>query len=100
MQDFAAAAHGPSPVFLVVITVGGLVALWCGVNWAFDVRGITTHRSERIRRRNEETWTATGRPGGSPTFFASVGRLRFLGALLAFTGSVMLLAAYALWSLN
>lgn len=100
MQDFAAGAHGPSPVVLVVFAVGGVTALWCGVNWAFDVRGITTRRSERIRRRNEETWAAMGRLGGSPTLFASAGYLRFLGALMALGGSVTLLAAYALWHLN
>ncbi|MGW3207446.1 hypothetical protein [Streptomyces sp. NPDC001135] len=100
MQYDAAGAHGPSPVILAVFAVAGLVTLWCGVNWAFDVRGITTSRSERIRRRNEERWAAVGRPGGSPTLFASAGYLRFLGAVMAFAGALLLVATYALWHLN
>lgn len=100
MQHLAAGTHGPSPVFLVVCAVGGLTFLWCGVNWAFDVRGITTSRAERIRRRNEETWAAAGRLGGPPTLFASAGYLRFLGALMALAGAVALLAGYELWRLN
>ncbi|MEU8033938.1 hypothetical protein AB0C13_35945 [Streptomyces sp. NPDC049099] len=100
MQYVAAGTPGPSPVLLVVFAVGGLAALWCGVNWAFDVRGITTSRAERIRRRNEERWAAVGRLGGSPTLFASAGCLRFLGAVMACAGLVLLLATYALWHLN
>ncbi|MER6029214.1 hypothetical protein [Streptomyces sp. NPDC001851] len=92
MPFAAAGAQGPSPVLLVVFAAGGLTALWCGVNWAFDVRGITTSRSERIRRR----WGVAGRP----TLFSSAGYLRFLGAVLALAGSVLLLAAYELWHLN
>ncbi|GHF02455.1 hypothetical protein GCM10014715_68240 [Streptomyces spiralis] len=84
----------------VVFAVGGLLALWCGVNWAFDVRGITTRRAERIRRRNEGLWAASGRLGGSPTLFATPGYLRFLGTLMAGAGLVLLVAAYALWRLG
>lgn len=61
---------GSSPVVLTVFLLGGLAAFWCGVSWAFDVRGITTRRSERIRRKNEESWAAMGRLDGSPTIFA------------------------------
>jgi hypothetical protein len=100
MQYLAAGNHGPSPVLLVVFAVGGLVSLWCGVSWAFNVRGITARRAERIRRSREEAWAAVGRLGGSPTLFASAGYLRFLGALMAFAGSLMLIAAYALWHLG
>ncbi|WP_393084855.1 hypothetical protein [Streptomyces sp. LN704] len=98
--DLAAGPHGPSPVVLAVFLLGGLVALWCGVGWAFDVRGITTRRSERMRRRNEESWAATGRLGGSPTLFAAPGYLRFLGALMAFAGVILCMVAYALWHLG
>ncbi|RVU17956.1 hypothetical protein EOT10_33185 [Streptomyces antnestii] len=96
----AAGAHDPSPVLLSVFLLAGLVAVWAGVNWAFDVRGIATRRSERIRRRNADAWAAMGRLDGSPTMFGSVGYLRFLGVLMAFAGLVMLLAAYALWRLG
>lgn len=102
MQFLAAGAHGPSPVILVVFGVAGLVALWCGLSWAFDVRGITTRRSERIRRKREEAWAAVGRlgGGGGPTLSGSVGYLRTLGAVMAAAGAVLLLAAYALWHLG
>ncbi|MER5534342.1 hypothetical protein [Streptomyces mirabilis] len=96
----AAGSHGPSPVVLAVFLLGGLVALWCGVSWAFDVRGITTRRSERMRRKNEESWAAMGRLGGSPTVFATPGYLRFLGALMAFAGVILCVVAYALWHLG
>jgi hypothetical protein len=98
--NLAAGSHGPSPVVLAVFLLGGLVALWCGVGWAFDVRGITTRRSERIRRKNEESWAAMGRLGGSPTLFATPGYLRFLGALMAFAGVILCVVAYALWHLG
>ncbi|MFF1395406.1 hypothetical protein ACFVZD_16545 [Streptomyces sp. NPDC058287] len=96
----AAGTHSPSPAPLVVFALGGLVALWCGVSWAFDVRGITTRRSERIRRKNADTWAAMGRLDASPTVFATPGYLRFLGALMAFAGIVLLVVSYALWHLN
>ncbi|MFB7510934.1 hypothetical protein [Streptomyces broussonetiae] len=99
MQHLAAVAHGPSPVIDIVFAVGGMVALWCGLSWAFDVRGITTRRAERIHRRNQETW-AMGRLGGSPNLFASVGYLRFLGAVMAGAGLLLLVAVYALWHLG
>ncbi|MGW6136588.1 hypothetical protein [Streptomyces sp. NPDC055140] len=96
----AAGVHAPSPVLLAVFALGGLVALWCGVSWAFDVRGITTRRSERIRQKNADTWAAMGRLDASPTVFATPGYLRFLGALMAFAGLVLLAVSYALWHLN
>lgn len=100
MQHLAAGAHGPSPLIDIVFAVGGMVFLWCGLSWAFDVRGITTRRADRIRRRNEEIWTATGRLGGAPTLFASPGYLRFLGAVMAGAGLLLLVAVYALWHLG
>ncbi|MGW6396648.1 hypothetical protein [Streptomyces sp. NPDC055134] len=96
----AAATHAPSPVLLSVFALGGLVALWCGVSWAFDVRGITTRRSERIRRKNADTSAAMGRLDAAPSLFGTPGYLRFLGALMAFAGLVLLAASYALWHLN
>ncbi|MFG2602185.1 hypothetical protein ACGFT2_01250 [Streptomyces sp. NPDC048514] len=100
MQHLAAGAHGPSPAIDVVFAVGGVVALWCGLSWAFDVRGITTRRVERMRRRSEEASMAMGRLGGAPTFFATSGYVRFLGSVMAGAGLLMLTAAYALWHLN
>ncbi|MEU0336382.1 hypothetical protein [Streptomyces sp. NPDC006193] len=100
MQDLAAGAHGQSPVIDIVFAVGGIVGLWCGLSWAFDVRGITTRRAERIRRRNEETWMAMGRLGGAQPLFATPGYLRFLGAVMAGAGLLLLVAAYALWHLG
>ncbi|MFJ7152294.1 hypothetical protein ACIQVT_29565 [Streptomyces sp. NPDC100445] len=84
----------------IVFAVGGMVALWCGLSWAFDVRGVTTRRAERIRRRNEETSMAMGRLGGAPPFFATPGYLRFMGAVMAGAGLLLLIAAYALWHLG
>ncbi|MFB7713742.1 hypothetical protein [Streptomyces sp. NPDC056105] len=98
--SLAAGTHSPSLVFLVVFALGGLVILWCGVSWAFDVRGITTRRSQRIRQKNTDTWAAMGRLDGSPTVFATPGYLRFLGALMAFAGLLLLIVSYALWHLN
>ncbi|MFE1755256.1 hypothetical protein [Streptomyces anandii] len=100
MLTLAAETKGFSPVMQIVLAVGGLVSVWCGMNWAFDVRGITTRRAERIRRRNEELWAASGRLGGSSSLFATPGYLRFLGALMAGAGLVLLVAVYALWSLS
>ncbi|MFB6677441.1 hypothetical protein ACFCWG_34560 [Streptomyces sp. NPDC056390] len=96
----AAGTHAASPVLLVVFALGGLVALWCGVSWAFDVRGITTRRSERIRRKNADTWAAMGRLDAAPGLFGTPGYLRFLGTLMAFAGLVLLIVSYALWHLN
>ncbi|MCX5242120.1 hypothetical protein [Streptomyces prunicolor] len=84
----------------IVFALGGLLALWCGLSWAFDVRGITTRRSERIRLKNEAAWAAMGRLGGSPTVFATVGYLRFLGVVMAGAGLLLLVVAYALWHLS
>lgn len=87
-------------VIQIVFAAGGLLALWCGVNWAFDVRGITTRRAERIRRKSQETWADMGRLGGPTTFYSSVGYLRFLGAVMAGAGLLLVVAAYALWRLG
>ncbi|MGW4322883.1 hypothetical protein ACWEMW_27400 [Streptomyces sp. NPDC004684] len=84
----------------IVFAAGGLLALWCGVNWAFDVRGITTRRAERIRRKSQETWADMGRLGGPTTFYSSVGYLRFLGAVMAGAGLLLVVAACVLWRLD
>ncbi|MGX1671770.1 hypothetical protein [Streptomyces sp. NPDC055400] len=97
---FASGTHAPSVVLLAVFALGGLVALWCGASWAFDVRGITTRRSERIRRKNADTWAAMGLLDAAPSVFGTPGYLRFLGVLMAFAGLVLLIASYALWHLN
>ncbi|MFG2524379.1 hypothetical protein [Streptomyces sp. NPDC048527] len=97
----ASGVDGPSPVVLVIFVLAGLVCLWCGVNWAFDVRGITTRRSERIRQRNAGILGMPGALDAAPTtVFGSVGYLRFLGALMAFAGLILLVATYALWHLG
>ncbi|MFD5076861.1 hypothetical protein [Streptomyces sp. NPDC058371] len=96
----AAGSSDTSPVVLAVFLLGGLAALWCGVNWAFDVRGITTRRAERIQRKNEQVWATAGRLGGPSNLFATPGYLRFLGALMVFAGLVLLTATYALWHLG
>ncbi|WP_405611718.1 hypothetical protein [Streptomyces sp. NBC_00076] len=96
----AARSTGSSPVLLSVFFLGGVVALWSGVSWAFDIRGITTRRAERIRQRNADMWATTGQLGGSPSIFAAPGYLRFLGALMAVAGMLMLLVTYALWHLG
>ncbi|PJN10157.1 hypothetical protein CG723_20355 [Streptomyces sp. CB01635] len=88
------------PVVLAIFSLVGLVCLWCGVNWAFDVRGITTRRSERIRQRNAHMLGMPGALDAPTTVFGSVGYLRFLGALMAFAGLVLFVVAYALWHLG
>lgn len=100
LQHLAAGAHGPSPVIESLFAIAGAAALWCGLSWAFDVRGISTRRAERMRRRNEEAWMAMGRLGGSPTLFATPGYLRFLGAVMASAGLLLFIAAYAMWHLG
>ena len=95
-----AGAHGPSPVLPAVFALAGLAALWSGLNWAFDVRGITTRRAENIRRRTAGTHALMGQLDGSSTFFSQPWYLRMLGGFMAFAGLVLLIAAYALWHLN
>ncbi|WP_372346981.1 hypothetical protein [Streptomyces sp. KL116D] len=80
---FAAAGHGPSPVILGAFLLGGVVAVWTGVNWALDLRGISTRRG-----------------AAAPTVFARPGYLRLLGALMAVAGLLLILVAYALWHLG
>ncbi|MEV1021710.1 hypothetical protein [Streptomyces sp. NPDC050264] len=102
-EQFTAAAstHGPSPVLLVVFAFGGVVALWAGLSWALDIRGITVRRSQRIRQRTADRWGGPERLGAPPAnMFGSVGYLRFLGVMLAFTGIVLLVIVYALWHLG
>jgi hypothetical protein len=72
----AASTHGQSPVLLTVFALGGVVALGAGLSWALDLRGVAVRRSQ------------------------PAGHLRLLGALLAFTGVVLLVIAYALWQLG
>ncbi|MEU7422430.1 hypothetical protein [Streptomyces sp. NPDC040750] len=43
---------------------------------------------------------AMGRLGGSPSLFAAPGYLRFLGAVMAGAGLLLLVAMYALWRLG
>ncbi|MEU6662243.1 hypothetical protein [Streptomyces sp. NPDC046821] len=100
VSELAAGVNGPSPVALAVFLLAGLVCVWAGLNWAFDVRGITTRRSERIRRKTADRWAALGHLEGSPTIFGTVGYLRFLGALMTLAGLVLLLVTYVLWHLN
>ncbi|MFG2479374.1 hypothetical protein [Streptomyces fagopyri] len=96
----AVGSDGPSPVVLAIFLVGGLAALWCGVSWACDVRGITTRRAERTPHKNEDAWAAMGRLGAPSTVFATPGHLRFLDTLMAFAGLSPLTVVYALWHLG
>ncbi|MFJ8823519.1 hypothetical protein ACIREE_17200 [Streptomyces sp. NPDC102467] len=103
LQQFtvAASTHGPSPVLLAVFALGGVVALWAGLSWAFDIRGSTVRRSQRIRQRTADRWGGPERLGTPPAnVFGSVGYLRFLGVMLAFAGVVLLVIVYALWQLG
>ncbi|MFD7339591.1 hypothetical protein ACFV98_26800 [Streptomyces violascens] len=87
------AAHGPSPVIVGLFLLGGLAALWCGVNWAFDVRGIATRRAENIQRRQ-------GLGAGQGMMWAQPWYQRVLGAGMAGAGLVLTVAAFALWHLG
>ncbi|MDF3298433.1 hypothetical protein [Streptomyces tropicalis] len=103
MDDLASRAGGQPLVFSVVFLPAGLVALWCGLSWAFDVRGITTRRAQTSRRRAQAIRNPTGDLFGQPQragLFGSPGILRFLGAAMALGGLVMLIANYALWQLD
>lgn len=98
---FAVGARSTPVPLLAVFCVGGLVAVWCGINWAFDIRGITTRRSERIRRRNADVWASTGRiDAGAGSLFGSTGYHRFLGAVMAVAGLFLLLVTVVLWHLG
>nr|WP_203644806.1 hypothetical protein [Streptomyces sp. SID14478] len=78
-----------------------MIAIWCGVNWAFDIRGITTRRSARAREKSADIWAGTGRLDTAPTtIFGSVGYLRFLGVMMMLAGVLLVLVAYALWHLG
>jgi hypothetical protein len=81
------------PVVIAFFALGGLAAVWFGVSWAFDVRGIAGRRAESIRRRHQLS-------GGSVLMWAQPWYHRMLGAFLALAGLVLLTAAYALWHLR
>jgi len=69
------------------------------VNWAFEVRGITTGGPSGFGR-NADVLGGGGGLGAPPDVLGSVGYLRFLGVLMAFAGLILLVAAYALWHLG
>ncbi|MEU6843184.1 hypothetical protein ABZ930_15070 [Streptomyces sp. NPDC046716] len=99
----ATAGHGPSPVILGAFLVGGIIAIWTGMNWALDLRGITTRRWERIRHRQHGPWDVTGTAGdldATGDLLARPGYLRLLGAVMALAGLLLILVAYALWQLG
>lgn len=79
-----------------IFVVGGIAALWCGVSWAFNVRGITVRRAEAIRRRHamQLDGVSSGAMWPQPWYH------RLLGALLTVAGLVLVIAGYALWHLN
>ncbi|MEV5611353.1 hypothetical protein [Streptomyces sp. NPDC052225] len=79
----------PSPVILGAFLVGGLVALWTGMNWALDIRGIATRRGNR----------ATGLDA-SGNLLARPGYLRVLGAVMALAGVLLIVVTYVLWQLG
>ncbi|MER5950958.1 hypothetical protein ABT127_33480 [Streptomyces sp. NPDC001904] len=97
----ATSSGGESPVLLGAFLIGGVVAIWCGVAWAFDIKGISTRRSERARAKSADVWAGSGRVDTAPTtFFGSLGYLRFLGGAMALAGVLLLLVTYALWQLG
>ncbi|MFD8570977.1 hypothetical protein [Streptomyces sp. NPDC057694] len=100
----AAPGHGPSPVILGAFLVGGIVAIWTGMNWALDLRGITTRRCERIRHKQPTPWNMTTPANDLDTtthdLLARPGYLRFLGAVMALAGLLLIVVAYALWQLG
>ncbi|MEW2082574.1 hypothetical protein [Streptomyces sp. NPDC005283] len=96
----AAGAHAPSPVIIAVFVLGGLVAVWCGASWAFNVRGVATRRAENIRQRYLLGGAQLGQLDRSPTMWAQPWYQRLMGAFMAFAGLVMVLAGGALWHLG
>ncbi|MET7615857.1 hypothetical protein [Streptomyces sp. NPDC005408] len=99
-MELAAGVHAPSPVLIAVFVLGGLVAVWCGASWAFNVRGIATRRAENIRQRYLLGGAQLGQLDRSPTMWAQPWYQRLMGAFMAFAGLVMVLAGGALWHLN
>ncbi|MEU9011374.1 hypothetical protein AB0D12_16645 [Streptomyces sp. NPDC048479] len=93
----AAGVHAPSPLFIAVMVLGGLVAVWCGASWAFNVRGIATRRAENIRQRYLLGGAQLGQLDRSPTMWAQAWYQRLLGAFMAVAGLVMVLGGSALW---
>ncbi|WP_406506672.1 hypothetical protein [Streptomyces sp. NBC_00212] len=89
-------SNGPSPVIVGIFVVGGLAALWCGVNWAFNVRGIAVRRAEAIRQRHAMQLGGVS----SGTMWAQPWYHRLLGAVLTAAGLVLVIAGYALWHLS
>ncbi|MET8474831.1 hypothetical protein ABZY90_34045 [Streptomyces sp. NPDC006422] len=71
LLPLASGDRATSPVLLGFFAMGGLVAIWAGLSWAFDIRGM-----------------------------APVGYLRVLGAALTLAGLVLLFVTYALWHLG
>lgn len=102
LETLAAGAHGPSPVIVGVFAVGGLIALWCGASWAFNVRGIADRRAENIRQRRQLSGARLGQLDGAPSglMWAQPWYQRLLGAAMAVAGLVMLLAGAMLWHLG
>ncbi|GAA2447647.1 hypothetical protein ACFPFX_31475 [Streptomyces mauvecolor] len=88
--------NGSSSVGIGILVVGGIAALWCGVSWAFNVRGITVRRAEEIRQRHAVQLGGVS----SGTMWARPWYHRLLGAVLAVAGLVLVIAGYALWHLG
>ncbi|MBO1335252.1 hypothetical protein J3486_28885 [Streptomyces sp. VRA16 Mangrove soil] len=91
-------------MILGAFLVGGVIAIWTGMHWAFDLRGLTTRRCVRIRQRRAETWDVTPDAANgldaSGNLLARPGYLRFLGAVMAVAGLLLILVTYALWELG
>ncbi|MYW66561.1 hypothetical protein GTY65_21215 [Streptomyces sp. SID8379] len=90
-------------MILGAFLVGGVVAIWTGMNWAFDLRGITTRRCDRIRRKQSDSWGVVGSVNGldgSANLLARPGYLRVLGAVMALAGLLLILVTYVLWQLG
>ncbi|MFJ4712527.1 hypothetical protein [Streptomyces sp. NPDC088785] len=99
----ATTGHGPSPVILGAFLVGGVVAIWTGMHWALDLRGLTTRRGGRVRHRRDGAWDVTGPASdldATGNLLARPGYLRLLGAMMALAGLLLILVAYALWQLG
>ncbi|WP_353941798.1 hypothetical protein ABII15_09260 [Streptomyces sp. HUAS MG91] len=95
-----ASGHGPSPVILGAFLVGGVVAIWTGMNWALDLRGITTRR---VRHKRDASWDVTSTVNdldATGDLLARPGYLRLLGAVMTLAGLLLIVVAYALWQLG
>ncbi|WP_328673665.1 hypothetical protein OG905_19505 [Streptomyces sp. NBC_00322] len=98
----ASGTHGPPLVMIGVFVLAGLVAVWCGASWAFNVRGIAVRRAENIRQRHQLGGAGLGQLGGAPSggMWAEPWYHRLLGAALTAAGLVLVVAGYALWHLR